>query len=294
VDVLLHNLHGSLPVTTHAANAFLVPDVIPLAFDYGVDRLIDAYRPFYDSASRHGDVILVFSEHTKRDFVARVGGSPDVVRVAPLAAGPYFRPVEDRRRLAESLAPLGLADVPYILMVATVEARKNHAVLLRAFAQMLERDQALPHRLVLVGTKWIGHEAVFDLASRLRLNDRVTYLGYVDRLEALYAGADAFVFPSLYEGFGLPPLEAMASGVPVLAANCSSLPEVVADAGILFAPNDVDTLRDDLHRVLVDRPFHDRLAQRGLERARNFSWERTAALWLEAFEFGRLRRTGRL
>jgi glycosyltransferase involved in cell wall biosynthesis len=288
VDVLLHNLHGLLPPASRGANAYLVPDVIPLVVDYG-GQGADDYRPFYDTAVKHADVILVFSEHTKRDLLRRVGGSADLIRVAPLAAGKEFQPVIDKERLRSALAPHGLQDTPYVLMVATIEARKNHAVLLKAFARMVRHDPSLPHRLVLVGGKWVGHEAVFDSIRQLGLEDRVLYLGFVDSLPLLYAGAAAFVFPSLYEGFGLPPLEAMASGVPVLVANATSLPEVVADAGILFDPQDDLRLSSALYRVLTDPQHWSDLAARGLRRAAEFSWAKTAALYLDAFEFAHRR-----
>jgi glycosyltransferase involved in cell wall biosynthesis len=281
VDVLLHNLHGFLSPATWAANVYHVPDVIPLAVDYGVG-FADMYRPFYEAAVRHADVILVSSEHAKKDFLQRVGGSPDAIRVVALAASPEYGPV-DRLTIRRTLEPYGLSDVPYILMVSTLEIRKNHAVLLRAFAKLIKKDPSLRHRLVLVGDKWIGHEAVFDLIRDLRLDDRVTHLGFFDRLPALYGGADAFVFPSLYEGFGLPPLEAMACGVPVLAANATSLPEVIGNAGVLFDPHDVDALCDALHEVVTDRKRHDELGRRGLEQAATFSWRRTAELYLDTF-----------
>jgi glycosyltransferase involved in cell wall biosynthesis len=289
VEVLLHNLHGRLPRATRGANAYLVPDVIPLALDYGVPGYRDECRAYYEAAVRHGDVVLTFSEHAKHDLLERVGGDADRIRVAPLAAGPEFHPTQDR----SALAPLGLADVPYVLFVSTIERRKNHAVLLRAFARMIAKDPALPHKLVFAGGKWAGHEEVFDLIPTLGLTERVVCLGYADPLPAIYAGAAAFVFPSRYEGFGLPVLEAMASGVPTLAADATSLPEVVGDAGVLFPPDDDVKLADELHRVLTDDARRDDLTARGLKRAAGFSWRRTAELYLEAFADGYRRFRGR-
>jgi len=149
---------------------------------------------------------------------------------------------------------------------------------------LIDRDPSLPHKLVFVGGKWIGHEDVFELARGLGLGERFVYLGFVDSLPAIYNGADAFVFPSLYEGFGLPPLEAMACGIPTLVANATALPEVVGQAGVLFEPHDEIALADELYRVLTDRSYHDDLSLRGLAHAATFTWSRTAKLYLDAFE----------
>lgn len=286
VDVLLHNLHGALPMTTRGANVFLVPDVIPLGFDYGISGFKDIYMGFYRKSIDHGDGIVVSSEHTKFDLMKRVGGDSRKVFVAPLAAGDEYAP-RGMSQVSSDLKRYGLNDQKYILFVATIEKRKNHAVLLRAFRRLLDLDPSLPHKLVFVGGKWIGHEEAFELVRKLGLEDRIVWLGYADSLPSIYAAAEAFVFPSLYEGFGLPPLEAMACGVPTLVANTSSLPEVIGDAGILFEPEDDSYLAEQLFRVVKDPYFQSNLRERSLKRAKLFSWDRTAEMYLDAFEVAR-------
>lgn len=293
VDVLWHNLPGWLAASTYGANAFLVPDVIPLVIDYGVPGFVEQYRPFYERAAREGDVIIVFSEHAGADFRKYIDVQAERVRVAPLAAGAEFHRIDDRARLEAVLGPLGLAPWRYVLFVSTIEVRKNHATLLRAFAKLRQVEPNLDHKLVFVGSKWIGSEKVFDLVAKLNLSDHVCYLGYCDDLVSLYSGADLFVFPSLYEGFGLPPLEAMACGVPVIAANSSSLPEVVGDAGVLVDPTDVDGMAEAMRSMLLDRPRHEQYSVRGLARSRQFTWRKTAEIYLDAFHVAMQRKRGR-
>jgi glycosyltransferase involved in cell wall biosynthesis len=281
-EVLLHNLHGRLPLATRGANVFMVPDVIPLSFDYGIQGFEKDYLAFYRRAVDQGDGIIVSSEHSKADLMNRVGGEPDRIAVIPLAPGREFYP-RTNEEIVKDLQRYGLNSQKYVLFVSTIEKRKNHAVLVRAFRRLLDRDPSLPHKLVFVGGKWIGHEAVFDLIDRVGLKDRVVWLGFADALPSIYAGADAFVFPSFYEGFGLPPLEAMACGLPTLVADASSLPEVVGDSGILFDPNDDSYLAEQLYRVLIDKDYRDTLCAKVLSQSAKFTWEKTAKAYLDFF-----------
>jgi glycosyltransferase involved in cell wall biosynthesis len=167
---------------------------------------------------------------------------------------------------------------PYILYTARLEhPGKNHVRLLEAFAK-LKRDWNLPHMLVCAGSAWYGAEAIYATARELGIERDVHFPGFVHNsdLPALYAGAELFVFPSLFEGFGIPLLEAMASGIPVCASNVSSIPEVVRDAGLLFDPNDIDDIAETMARVLGDNKLYQRLVARGLRRAQMFSWDDSA------------------
>jgi glycosyltransferase involved in cell wall biosynthesis len=180
------------------------------------------------------------------------------------------------------VAPAGLR-TPYVLYVARLEhPGKNHVTLLEAYA--LLRKRGLTHRLVFAGPRWPGSEAIDAAVERLGLSGHVTFAGFVDNadLPALYAAASLFVFPSLYEGFGIPLLEAMAAGTPSCVANVSSLPEVAGDAALLFNPRDPVEMSEVMERLLTDDLLRSRLRARGLARCREFTWERSAAGVLEA------------
>jgi glycosyltransferase involved in cell wall biosynthesis len=171
-----------------------------------------------------------------------------------------------------------------VLAVGTLEKRKNLELLVRAFARLKRAHPTLSHRLVLCGSKWVGHESVFATIAAEAIGDAVVYLGHAERLDVLYNGASVFVFPSKYEGFGLPPLEAMACGVPVIVSNATSLPEVVGDAALLFEPDSVDGLAEAIGRVLYDPALAAELKLAGVRRAAQFTWEATAVATRKAFD----------
>jgi glycosyltransferase involved in cell wall biosynthesis len=229
------------------------------------------------------DVVIAISDATKRDIVAHLGISPSRIRVVCGGVGPAFRPIESRQVIEQTLAPLRLTPGEYILYVGTIEPRKNLVRLVEAYHRV--RKLAPAPKLVLAGARGWKFEGMFERVETLGLKDAVVFLGQVpaDILPALYNGAVAFAYPSLYEGFGLPPLEAMACGVPVIASDTSSLPEVVGDAGVLVDPKDTDALADALAALLNDDERRAELSARGLARARAFSWEKAARKTLEIY-----------
>jgi glycosyltransferase involved in cell wall biosynthesis len=165
----------------------------------------------------------------------------------------------------------------FLLYVGTIEPRKNLLTLIRAYDELLRTTEHQPQLVLCGGRGWLCDE-VFNLVDELKLQDQVRFTGYVDDadLPALYSAAQAFVYPSLYEGFGLPPLEAMACGAPVITSNVTSLPEVVGDAGLTHAPEDARELTRTMARLLSDLNLRAHFKRAGLERARQFSWERAA------------------
>lgn len=235
--------------------------------------------------ARQAAHVLVPSEHTRRDILKTYGLAPERLSVTPLAAPASFAPVEDEREVERVRRRYGLGD-DYILAVGSIQPRKNLALLLAAYADLRRaRPQANLPKLALVGKlAWLYDETLRAI-DEYGLSDLTVLTGYVAEsdLPALYTGALCFVYPSYFEGFGLPPLEAMQCGAPVIAGNRTSLPEVVGDAGLLVDPFDKDALSAALRRMIEDANLRARLRVQGRERARRFSWHETARLTLQAY-----------
>lgn len=236
------------------------------------------------AAMAKADHIIVISEATGAALQRWFNVDKSRITNTYLAADPRFQP-QPADALAPRLASLGLRTEAYVLCVGTLEPRKNLSTLFLAYAGLpAVLRQRYP--LVVAGMSGWNTEALMKSAEDLIRRGELRLLGYVaDALiPSLYAGAAAFCYPSRYEGFGLPALEAMASGVPVITSNQTSLPEVVGDAGLMLDPDDVDGLREQLQRLLEDRVFAEMLGQRGLARSRMFSWERCARETLAVYE----------
>jgi len=171
------------------------------------------------------------------------------------------------------------------LFVGTLEPRKNIIRLIRAFHQM-RTSAHVEHELVIAGKEGWLYSGIFDEVDRLGLKDSVHFLSYVTPkdLVNLYSIADMFVYPSLYEGFGFPPLEAMACELPVVASNISSMPEVIGDAAVLVNPYDVNSIAEGIFKVLTDDTLRLSLIEKGLERVKIFSWDKSAKEYLKVFE----------
>ena len=236
-------------------------------------------------SARRAARILSLSEHTRCDIIETYGIDPQRVSTIPLAAPEYFGPINDYRELQRVRHNYGI-DGDYILSVGSIQPRKNLARLIRAYATLRGSFSAdkLP-KLVLVGKcAWLYDETLRTL-EETGVKDLVVLTGYVpqDDLPALYSGAVCFVYPSYFEGFGLPPLEAMKCGAPVIVGDRTSLPEVVADAGLTVDPFDVEAIAGAIARLINDSALRRELSLKGQERARTFSWQDTARKTLAVY-----------
>ncbi|MGQ9631095.1 MAG: glycosyltransferase family 4 protein [bacterium] len=284
IDVL-HSPHYTTPlmlgrwksvVTFHDMTFYLYPE-----------RHILSKRLFFKIviplSLRRCDWAIANSNSTKEDMIRILNADPCKITVIHLAADPRYKPIGDLERLETIKRDLGISN-KYILYVGTLEPRKNIPQLIKAYSEL--RKKGIRHRLVIAGGKGWNYDNIFNLIKSLNLEDKVIFTGYVSEKELpiLYNGADVFIYPSLYEGFGIPPLEAMSCGVPTISSNASSLPEVVGEGGILVDPGNIEALRDVMYQVLTDNSLRIELCKKGLEQAGKFSWEKTAEETIKVYK----------
>jgi glycosyltransferase involved in cell wall biosynthesis len=224
---------------------------------------------------RHATAVVAVSQNSKEDVCRYLSFDPQKIVVIPCGVDSRFSPLSEdgeRDRLAERYGVRG----PYVLYLGDIQPRKNLTTLLLAFGQL--RKSLPEHTLVVAGAPAWKDQAIYNMVTKLALDEDVLFTGYVADADvpALYRQASLFAFPSIYEGFGRPPLEAMACGTPVVTSNTSSLPEVVGDAAVLVDPLDISELAGAMERVLTDTGLQRSLIEKGLARAKQFTWERTA------------------
>jgi len=243
-----------------------------------------AYYGQIDRAVRHARHIIVPSENTKQDLIGILGTPDKKISVIYEAANPSFMPlaVEPARR---AMAAKFKIPTDYILFVSTIEPRKNVNGLLHAYRYLRDKYNVGDTGLVLAGSPGWLYEETMTLVKELALEKSTFFLGRVtdEDLHQLYVGARCHVHPAHYEGFGLPPLEAMACGTPTIVSNVSSLPEVVGDAALLVDPNNREEIAVAIHRLLSDDELHAELREKGLKRASCFNWETAAKSTMEVY-----------
>ncbi|MBL8138236.1 MAG: glycosyltransferase family 4 protein [Acidobacteria bacterium] len=276
---LLHEPHYVLPPLTRCRTVVTIHDCIHLRFpEYLPSRAAFAYaHAMIRLAARKADRVLTVSDASKRDILHYTGVPPEKVVVVHNGLDARFAAAPDADAMDRVRQRFQL-DHPFVLYVGNIKPHKNLERLIAAFASM-RADGPEGLKLVVIGDETSKHPGLRQAVHRHRLDKHVRFFGFqpAATLVTFYRLARAFVFPSLYEGFGLPPLEAMANETPVVTSNLSSLPEVAGDAAVLVDPYDVASIAEGIRRAVTDEPLRQQLIARGRARAREFSWARAAA-----------------
>jgi glycosyltransferase involved in cell wall biosynthesis len=281
---LLHSLHYTRPLFLPCASVVTFHDLTFFLFPQLHTR---SKRLFFPAAmrisARKANALAAVSENTRQDAIRLLAVPPQKIFTTPLGVSEDFRPVRDAS-LSEAVR--GRYNLPqrFILYVGLVEPRKNLPLLLSAYKKLEVLSKIPP--LVIVGRLGWMYQEVFRQVEILQLKEKVLFAGYVPiaDLPIVYNLADMFVYPSIYEGFGLPPLEAMACGTPVVTTAVSSMPEHVGDAGVLVPPQDEQALSQAMFEVLANQELRDQLAVKGPQQAARYTWKRTAQATLEVYQ----------
>ncbi len=262
-------------ITVHDITPLLLPETHPFG--------ISAYNKiFFSHTLKNADEIIAVSNNTKKDLMEYFDIQPSKINV-------IYWGIEDRFKVSnikdiEKVKLKFNLNYPYILYLGTIEPRKNICTLLKSFQRVKEKN--IHHKLVIIGGKGWGYKKIFKTVEELRLQKDVIFLGYVSQEEIpkIYGGADIFVYPSLYEGFGIPPLEAMACGCPVIVSNRSSLPEIVGNGGIMVDPLDYLALAEKIDELINDFDLRNEMIKMGITRAKTFSWIKCAKETKKVYE----------
>jgi glycosyltransferase involved in cell wall biosynthesis len=281
---VLHGPDFTLPPTIGARTVVTIHDLAFLTHpECALPSLVAYLSRVVPHALHRADRVIAVSQRTATDLIERLDVPAERISVIHLGVDPSFAHLPADDAVAEACARLGLA-TPFVLAVGTIEPRKNYERLIAAFAR-IAREAVGPRMLVIAGHKGWLYEGVFAAAQRHGVAEQVRFLNYVaeDDLRALYRAAAVVAMPSLYEGFGIPLLEAMASGTPIVCSTAGSLPEVAADAGLLVPAEDTEALAEALLRVVREPVLAAALVAHGRERVKAFTWQAAAQAHLRVY-----------
>jgi glycosyltransferase involved in cell wall biosynthesis len=283
---IFHSPYFVLPLLFAPNSVVTIHDLIPLLFPGNLKS--KAAQMYYTTmiklTTKKAERIIAVSDRTKEDLIKHLGISAGKITVIPEAADERYHPLDVKEKDFRTVLKK-YASHQFLLYVGNYKPHKNLIRLVEAFHEALP-DLPKGAQLVIIGPRDKRYPEASRLVKKLGLEKSVILAGYVseEELLILYNSATAFIFPSLYEGFGLPPLEAMASGLPVISSNLSSLPEVVGNAALPINPEDVDDIGQAIVRVFSDEDLRRDLRKKGLARAKKFSWQKTAEMTLEVYE----------
>ena len=281
---IFHSISYRAPLTKNSKLISTIFDLTVIKMPFLYPSSVKPFHFWVKKAVERSDMIITISHTSKKDIVDLLGVPPSRIAVTYLAHDEKFKPISDEAEIKKVISKYGIAD-PYIMYVGTLGRNKNLPPPVRAFKIFKEHSRNTAHKLVIVGAKAWRYEEITQSVIETGLSDDVIMLGYVDERDMpfIYNGCDIFAYVSLYEGFGLPALEAMACGKPSVLSNNSSLPEVAQDAAILVNPLDASEIADAFVRLFSDDKYKKNLARRAIERAAQFSWKRCASETLSVY-----------
>lgn len=262
-------------ITIHDLTPILFPDTFN-------SMIVLLHKRLLPRTLKNANRIITVSNSTKNDLISLFKIPKEKIRVIFNGVDEKFKPLSNKE--IKKVKQKYSLNFPFILYVGTLEPRKNIPSLIKAFYKFKKTNPL--YKLVIAGKKGWKYNEIFETIDKLNLQNDIVFTGYIldNDLPALYNAADLFVYVSIYEGFGLPPLEAMACGTPVITSNTSSLPEIVDDAGIMVDPYDIDGLSNAIFKVLTDEGLKTKMIKKGFEKAKMFSWEKCARETLEVYE----------
>lgn len=273
-----------LPIDLDCPSVITLHDIIPYKMPETVGpRYIEIFLREMPNIIKKTDAIITVSNYSKEDIASTLNFPREKIYVTHLAAESIYRPL-NKEMCRNFLKQNYYIDKDYILYIGGYSPRKNIIGLMESFARLIKEDKKDLY-LVIVGTKGISYPIYKEKAEKLNITSNVIFTGFIplEHLPIFYNGAKVFAYPSFYEGFGLPPIEAMACGTPVITSTATSIPEVVDDAGILIPPDDIDSLYISLLNVLEDTILREKLINSGFKRSAKLSWESTAINTLNAY-----------
>lgn len=270
------NLNSPLIITLH--------DIIPLKLPHTVgDKYLKLFNDKIPKIIEKCEGIITVSQFSKKDISSSFNFPKDKIFVTPLASEEIYKPMDKFMCKDIIKKKYGITD-DYVLYVGGFSPRKNIIGLIEAFSQVLNSTKR-KLKLLILGTKGISYEIYKKRCEELKISNKVIFPGFIpsEDMPLFYNSCEVFVYPSFYEGFGLPPLEAMACGTPVICSNVTSIPEVVYDAALFINPNNITELKDSIIKVLDDKLLREKLILRGIVRNSNFTWRNTGKQTLIAY-----------
>lgn len=264
-------------VTIHDLLPFRHPEFLPVKWNNAVKKSTYA-------SVKKADSIIAVSDYTKNEIMDLFKIPGERIRVIHNGISPIFKQVKDQSKINDVKAKYGV-NGPYLLFVGNIEPKKNIEKLIRAFV-MLRNETDYKYSLLIAGGKAWHYPKVRDLVRELQISNEIIFTDVVedDELPHLYSGAELFVFPSLHEGFGIPVIEAMSCGTPVVTSNATSIPEIAGDAALLIDPSSESEIAEAMHKILSSSIIRGQLIKKGIERAKKFSWEKTSLETLKLYK----------